>query len=122
MTSYTRTKCINGGGCSGVNSSDPLSVDACQSRVLAPSQAPVVSLSKKHYPHCLVLIGSSIERDLHKQNVYKYANACLCQHSKIIMLFGSGKQHRDENCKPSVSKHVCVFIFQVLILFMIGCQ
>jgi len=52
------------------SASDSLLVDTCPSWVRAPSQAPVVSLSKKHYSHCLVLIGSSIERDLHKQNVF----------------------------------------------------
>ena len=26
--------------------------------VWVPSKAPVVSLSKKHYPYCLVLVGS----------------------------------------------------------------
>ena len=31
----------------------------------SPSKDPVVSLSKKHYPYCLVLVGSSngFERD-----------------------------------------------------------
>ena len=45
------------------------SVDTCQSWVRAPSKAPVVSLSKKLYSHCLVLVGSrnGLERDLHKQ-------------------------------------------------------
>ena len=34
----------------------------CQSWVRTPSKAPVVSLSKKHYPstHCLVLVSSMI--------------------------------------------------------------
>jgi len=37
-------------------------------------EAPVVSLSKKLYPHCLVLVGSrnGFERDLQKQK-----NACF---------------------------------------------
>ena len=36
---------------------------------MLPSKAPAVSLSKKLYPHCLLLVGSrnGFERDLHKQ-------------------------------------------------------
>ena len=49
--------------------SDSWSVDTCQSWVRAPWKAPVVSLSKKLYSHCLVLVGYSngFEGDLHKQ-------------------------------------------------------
>ena len=49
--------------------SKPSSVDTCQSRVRAPSKAPVVSLSKTFYSHCLVLVGSrnGFERDLHEK-------------------------------------------------------
>ena len=41
---------------------------------LLMSKAPVVSLSKKLYSNCLVLVGSrnGFERDLHKQK-----NACF---------------------------------------------
>ena len=48
---------------------------ACQSWVWATSQAPVVSLSEKLYPHCLVLVGSrnGFMCDLHKQNVLCFA-------------------------------------------------
>ena len=51
------------------SASDSWSVDTCQSWVRAPSKAPLVSLSKKLYSHCLVLVGSrnGFERDLHKQ-------------------------------------------------------
>ena len=51
------------------SASDSESVDACQSWDRAPSKAPVVSLSKNNYIHCLVLVGyrNGIERDLHKQ-------------------------------------------------------
>ena len=50
------------------SASDSWSVDTCQSWVRAPSKATVVSLSKKLYSHCLVLVGSrnGFERDLHK--------------------------------------------------------
>ena len=53
------------------SASDSLSVDACQSSVRAPSEAPAVSLSKKLYRHFLVLVGSTnaLNRDLHKQKV-----------------------------------------------------
>jgi len=36
---------------------------------LNPIKGSLVSLSKKHFPHCLVLVGSRnrFERDLHKQ-------------------------------------------------------
>ena len=39
--------------------------------VRAPSKVPVVSLSKKRYSHCLVLVGSrnGFELDLHKQKI-----------------------------------------------------
>ena len=39
------------------------------SRVPVTAKAPVVSLSKKLYPHCLALVGSrnKFERGLHKQ-------------------------------------------------------
>ena len=49
--------------------SDSWSVDASQSWDRALSKAPVVSLSKKLYSDCLVLIGSRnwFELDLHKQ-------------------------------------------------------
>ena len=54
------------------SASDSWSVDTCQLWVRAPSKAPVVSLSKKLYSNCLVLVGSrnGFEHDLHKQ---KYA-------------------------------------------------
>ena len=41
------------------------------SREFEPHQSPVVSLSKKLYSDCLVLVGSrnGFERDLHKQNI-----------------------------------------------------
>ena len=47
------------------------SVDTCQSWVQAPSKAPVVSLSKKLYSNCLVLVASryGFECDLHKQKI-----------------------------------------------------
>ena len=48
---------------------------ACQSWVRAPLKAPVVSLSKKRYPHCLVLVGSrnGFTRDLHNRTkINKY--------------------------------------------------
>jgi len=37
----------------------------------SPIKGPVVSLSKKLYSHCLVLVGTRnrFERDLHKQKV-----------------------------------------------------
>ena len=49
--------------------SDLWSVDTCQSWVQAPSKAHVVSLSKKLYSNCLVLVGSrnGFEQYLHKQ-------------------------------------------------------
>ena len=51
------------------SASDLWSVDTCQSWVRAPSNAPVVSLSKKLCSNCLVLVGSrnGFEHDLHKQ-------------------------------------------------------
>jgi len=51
--------------------SDSWSMDTCQSWVQAPARAPVVSLSKKLYSHCLVLVGSrnGFERELHKQKI-----------------------------------------------------
>ena len=51
------------------SASDLWSVDTCQLWVRAPSKAPAVSLSKKLYSHCLVLVGSrnGFKRDLHKQ-------------------------------------------------------
>ena len=53
------------------SASDSWSVDACQSSFRAPSKATVVSLSKKLYPHCLVLVGSrnGFEGDLHMQKM-----------------------------------------------------
>ena len=53
------------------SSSDSWSVNNCQSWVRVPSKAPVVSLSKKLYSNCLVLVGSrnGFERDfLSKKN------------------------------------------------------
>ena len=51
------------------SASDSWSVDTCQSwREFEPHQRPpVVSLSKKMYPHCLLLVGSrnGFQRDLH---------------------------------------------------------
>ena len=43
-----------------------LSVDACQVGVRIPPNAHVVSLNKKRYPHCSVLVGSvnGFEHDL----------------------------------------------------------
>ena len=43
---------------------DSWSVDTCQSWVRVPSKAPVVSLSKKLYSNCLVLVGSRNRFDL----------------------------------------------------------
>ena len=56
------------------SASDSWSLDTCQSWVQAPSNAPVVSLSKKLFSNCLVLVGSrnGFECDLHKQII-----ACL---------------------------------------------
>ena len=50
---------------------DSCSVDTCQSWARAPSKGPVVSLSKRLYSNCLVLVGSrnGFERDLHKQKM-----------------------------------------------------
>ena len=52
------------------SASDSKTVDACQSWVRAPSKDPVVFLSKKLYPHSLLLVGSrnGLECDLHKKN------------------------------------------------------
>ena len=63
------------------SASDSWSVDTCQLWVRAPSTAPVVSLSKKLYSNCLVLVGSrnGFEHDLHKQ---KYA----CSQSNLNKL------------------------------------
>jgi len=57
-----------------ISASDSWSVDNCQSWVRAPSKASVVSLSKKLYSLCSVLVGSrnGFERELHKQS-----NACF---------------------------------------------
>ena len=55
---------IEGSGGSVGSSFDSLSVDACQSWVWAPSKAPVVSLSMKLYPHCLVLVGSGTDSSI----------------------------------------------------------
>ena len=77
------------------SASDFWSVDTCQSWVRAPSKALVVSLSKKLYSYCLVLVGSrnGFERDLNKQKNacftielksisinYKLTVACIIQH------------------------------------------
>ena len=65
------------------SASDSWSVDTCQSWVRAPSKAPVVSLSKKLYSNCLVLVGSrnGFERDLHKQKM-----ACFTIELKLISI------------------------------------
>ena len=57
------------------------SVDTCQSWARAPSKAPVVSLTKKLYYNCLVLVGSmnGLERNLHKQNI-----ACFTIELKLV--------------------------------------
>jgi len=58
--------------CGAVGSTpDSWSLDTCQSWLWAPSKAPVVSLSKKLYSNCLVLVGSRnrFERDLLKQKI-----------------------------------------------------
>jgi len=46
---------------------DLLSVNTCHSWVWAPSKVLVVSLSKKLYPNCLVLVSSrnGFKRDIH---------------------------------------------------------
>ena len=65
------------------SASDSWSVDTYQSWVRAPSKAPVVSLSKKLYSNCLVLVGSrnGFQRDLQKQK-----NACFTIELKLISI------------------------------------
>ena len=79
--------------------SDSWSVDTSQSWVRAPSKAPAVSLSKKLYSHCLVLVGSrnGFERDLHKQIMacftIKLKQISINYHNGIVV-----------NCKTRVCK------------------
>ena len=47
----------------------PLSVDTIRSCVRAQSKAPFVSLSKKRYPQCSVLVGFHIQTWLHEQTL-----------------------------------------------------
>ena len=53
------------------SASDSWSVDICQVWGRTPAKSLIVSLSKKQYPYCLVLVGSrnGFERDLHKQEL-----------------------------------------------------
>jgi len=66
--------------------SDLWSVDTCQSWVRAPSRSPVVSLSKKLYSHCLVLVGSrnGLKRDLHKHKNCLFHNRTKINWYKLI--------------------------------------
>ena len=78
------------------------SVDTCQSWVRAPPKAPVVSLSKKLYSHCLVLIGSrnGFERDLHKQNNCLFHNRTKIK-NKINKKTKTKQQERREQQNPN---------------------